>query len=372
MAKYALITVLDSLNYTTMPYNEFILYRNQNYKDEKQIVLLTGSEILIPSNEIPSELEIYKVGKNPFKIRKALKAIVAYCRKNNIGWVLHMHSIRGSFSTALAMAGVMPYKCAVYTIHSTFTGYKFHNKVLSFMDAVFANNVTCVSQTSYRYFPNIIKFFKKERIQPLQNGVNKARIDEYLKSARPVESNDSFKIVYVARMVGLKNHVFLVDVAKRIKEMNVTNIKFIFVGEEEDNGKTRNYVEDCHVNELFEFTGLIPRDEVYGHLINSDLYVSSSTLEGLPISVLEGMYCGLPVVLSDIPQHVEVTAGCCAGFVLPYDVDKWAEKIISLSREATENLQKMGYACKEHVINNFTLEAMHNKYDKIYDKIRTY
>lgn len=372
MAKRALITVLDSLNYTTMPYNEFILYRNQNYKDEKQIVLLTGNEILIPSSEIPSELEIYKVGKNPFKIRKALKSIIAKCRKNNIGWVLHMHSIRGSFSTALAMAGVMSYKCAIYTIHSTFTGYRFHNKVLSFMDAAFANHVTCVSQTSYRFFPSFMKFIKKERIQPLQNGVNKTRIDEYLDRAKHNESDGLFKIVYVARMVGLKNHVFLVDVAKRIKEKNVTNVKFIFVGEEEDNGKTRNYVNDSHVNEMFEFTGLIPRDEVYGYLINSNLYASSSTLEGLPISVLEGMYCGLPVVLSDIPQHKEVTVGCSGAFVLPYDADKWAETIITLSRESTDNLKKMGEACKNHVVNNFTLDAMHKKYDKIYDKIRTY
>ncbi len=156
----ALITVLDSLNQTTMPYNEFILYRSKHYPAEQQIVLLTGNEVTIPTSEIPKDLIIYKAGKNPIKIRRALKKIKNYCAQNNLKWVLHLHSIRGSFSTLLALPGVMGYSSTIYTIHSTFTGYRLHNKILSFIDALFSNYVTCVSNTSYDKFPNIVKRIK--------------------------------------------------------------------------------------------------------------------------------------------------------------------------------------------------------------------
>ena len=45
---------------------------------------------------------------------------------------------------------------------------------------------------------------------------------------------------------------------------------------------------------------------ILDYLQASDIYVSSSLSEGLPNSVLEGIATGLPVLLSDIPQHKEL------------------------------------------------------------------
>ena len=59
MKERAIVTVLVSLNQTTMPYNEFILFRNKNFLSERQMVLLTLNEIAIPQNDIPSELYCY-------------------------------------------------------------------------------------------------------------------------------------------------------------------------------------------------------------------------------------------------------------------------------------------------------------------------
>ena len=82
MGKNVLVTVLDSLNYTTMPYNEFVLFREKKYPNEEQVVLLTGTEILIAEKDIPVSLRIYRVGKNPLKIRNSLKKIIQDCKAN--------------------------------------------------------------------------------------------------------------------------------------------------------------------------------------------------------------------------------------------------------------------------------------------------
>ncbi len=370
--KNALVTVLDSLNQTTMPYNEFILYRSLHYPEEQQIVLLTGNEITIPDREIPQDLILFKVGKNPIKIRKAIKKIEAYCKNNHLGWVIHLHSIRGSFSTLLALNRTIRYNNTIFTIHSTFTGYKLHNKILSFIDAFFSNYVTCVSNTSYNKFPAIIKRIKKERISALQNGVNIDRIQNDINNCYIDKKDSKLSFVYIARMVALKNHTFLVDVLSSLKKRGIDNIKFVFIGEEEDCGKTREYAMQKNVFDMIQFTGLIPRKEVYRTLVSSDVYISSSTLEGLPVSVLEGMFCGLPALLSDIPQHREVSNGCEAISIIPFNVDLWCNEIIKISKLSNGERIYMGSKCKDHVKCNFSLENMHLKYDNIYNNIRRY
>ena len=367
MISRVLISVLDSINYTTMTYNEFVLYRNKHYKDEKQVILLTGADISIPKEDIPKEIEIHKVGKNPLIIRKALQSIIAKREEESLMLAIHFHSIRGAFSTIIAMIGMGLRKHTLYTIHSTFPGFRFHNKVFCFLDSLYSSFTTCVSMASYVRFPSILKSIKNNHIMPLQNGVNCERIDDFLnqKKEEIIEDTRTVKFIYVARLIPLKNHRFLIDVLDRLP--NDLDIKFIFVGLEDDNKAIRNYAIEKGIVEKIEFTGLIPREKVYDRLRQSDVYISSSTLEGLPISVLEGMYCGLPSIISDIPQHREVAEGCNTVTVLPFDEELWSKEIIKYATMSRAQRMQMGESCKRHAYEKFSLKKMHEKYDIIYE-----
>ena len=368
MTKRLMITVLDSINQTTMPYNEFILYRNKHYKEEQQVLILTGNEIAIQQSQIPIELEIHRCGKNPLRIKNVLKRIVNQAKENNQEIVIHLHSIRGSFSTFLAMAGMGLRKCTIYSIHSTFPGFRFHNKVFCIMDVLLANKVTCVSKTSYAKFPKLIKKIKGLQMQALQNGVNEERIDNILEDiSKPKEVNKPLEFIYVARIIPLKFHKFLVDVLAHVSRN--LNIKFVFVGLEDSDKNIRAYSKEKGVDNLIEFTGLISREQVYSRLFLSDVYISSSTLEGLPVSVLEGMYCGLPAILSDIPQHKEVAQNSTFISLLPYSIEEWVKKIEEVTIMSQEQRKIIGNECRDYVAKNFSLKSMHEKYDKLYNEI---
>lgn len=50
-----------------------------------------------------------------------------------------------------------------------------------------------------------------------------------------------------------------------------------------------------------------PRKDISAIENGADLFLSSSTFEGLPIAVLEAYFNGIPCVLSPIPQHIDIS-----------------------------------------------------------------
>lgn len=355
----ALITILDNTTETSMPYNEFVLYRANHYVDEKQILIICGPKGELPKVEIPNNLEIKYAGRKLWKIRQTIKDTINELKQRQITYVIHMHQVQSGFLAEMAMLGTGFRKKALFTVHSTFSGYKFHNKFLSFTNTLLAQRTTCVSNTSYQDYPKLIKRIKGNRIQAVQNGVDTERIDGILSIIQSIY-HDYVNFIYVARLIPLKNHKFLVDVLTKCDD----RVRFTFVGAEDAEKAIRKKAEEFGVLERITFTGLIPRNEVFKELQSADYYISSSTLEGLPVSVLEAMYCGLPCVLSDIPQHREVAGEQAT--ILPYDVEKWVAEINRLATLSSEERTEMSASIRQYVIDNFSLQAMHKKYDAVY------
>lgn len=358
-----LITILDGITQTSMPFNEFVLYRASHMKHEKQVLICLCGRRNLSEFNIPDSLDIRFAGRKISRIRKVIKQAVKEAEDRGDHYAVHLHQVQSGFLAQIAMIGTGMRKKTLFTVHSTFSGYQFHNKFLSFTNALFANRITCVSNTSYNDYPKIIRNIKKDRITALQNGVDTERIDAVLEGVQRENDGDTVDFIYVARLIPLKNHFFLTKVLAKVKG----NVRFIFVGAEDKDYDVRKKAEEEGVRDRILFTGLLPRDEVYRRLYNADVYISSSTLEGLPISVLEAMYCGLPCILSDIPQHRE-TAGEAAA-ILGNDMDAWGSEIDRLASLTAEQRAELGRKAREHVKKNFSLQAMHEKYDSIYEKL---
>lgn len=101
--------------------------------------------------------------------------------------------------------------------------------------------------------------------------------------------------IYVGNLTKLKNLGYLINAFNMLEQ----KFQLLLVGD----GNLKGKLEKKSSSNI-KFLGR--KDNVQEYLWASDVYVSPSLTEGLPTAVLEAMGCGLPLLLSDIPQHREI------------------------------------------------------------------
>lgn len=171
---------------------------------------------------------------------------------------------------------------------------------------------------------------------------------------------NAFIFVYTGQMIERKNVGFLLDVFN--KQFKEDNVLLLMLG----GGALLDHYKGqyCHVSNV-DFRGNI--SNVNHYLKACDAYVSTSKSEGLPNGVLEAMATGLPVVLSDIEQHLEIyDVNHQVGFVYKQgneeELLKRMNKIIPLAKE-------MGNEAYQTAHNCFCAKRMSEKYQEIYKRI---
>lgn len=352
-----IVTITDGISPTSMPYNEFVSYRLKHYSNEKQILIQVFENGVDPTVSIPQNIEFYSVGVNCFKLFKIIRHLE---RKYNIK-AFHIHEGKSVILFSIATLFLFNNK-SVYTIHSTYRNYPFHNKLFCFIASLLAKRVICVSNTSYKYYPAILKRIRKGNVSSIQNGVDVERINEIKEMSYKLYEN--FTITYVARLVPLKRHHLLIDIISHIPDIN---LELIGKGPLEE--ELMQYVEKKRLSDRIHFTGLLPRENVYQRLKSTDIYVSTSSYEGLPIGLLEALACGSVCVVTDIEQHSEIADKCSSLITLPPEIPIWVEEIRKLMSMNKKDFSKIGKSNKLDVIDNFSLRTMHEKYNKIYNSL---
>lgn len=348
-----IVTITDVIAPTSMPLNEFVLYRRGTYPKEKQAIILLFKDEVNPGTQVPEDVKLHIVGKNIERLSAVVTQIEKECNEKGIPLIFHIHEAKSVLLFDLATKGKYR-KQVVYTLHSTYRNYPIRTKVLCCLASARCRTVACVSKTSYKYYPKVLK--KKYNVVEIQNGVDLARIDQAIGSTvRP--EHEKLELVYVARFVALKRHKMLFDIIKQLP-----NVQLILIGQGPLEEELKEYVKENGVAEQVAFLGVMQRDDLYRRVSQADIYVSTSSYEGLPIGVLEAMRCGLPCVLSNIEQHCEIQAAC-PSVILADEMQQWCEQIELLADEGYR--KQLGHRSKAEV-EYFSLERMHQQYDAAY------
>lgn len=172
---------------------------------------------------------------------------------------------------------------------------------------------------------------------------------------------DSFIFAYTGQLIERKNIDFLLrSFVKTFKDKR-TYLLVLGGGVELDELKAKYDKIDN-----IDFRGNVMN--VNHYLKACDAYVSASKSEGLPNGVLEAMATGLPVVLSDIPQHIEIhEVNTDCGFL--FDIKSEDALSECMKKLVLGDFKRMGDAAYNSARENFSATLMGKKYEVIYKQI---
>jgi glycosyltransferase involved in cell wall biosynthesis len=221
--------------------------------------------------------------------------------------VVHTHTSKAGFVGRLAarLAGV---PVIVHTFHGhVFHGYFSWPKTQLFLwlerlTARMSDSIITLTEGLRRELADAYHVTRKSRIMVLPLGLD---LEEFARMSRKTGAfrkdwgvaADAPLIGIVGRLAAVKNHGLFLEAALRVRA-RFPDARFVIVGDGETRPAVEAQVDALGLRDAVIFTGwqrdLVP---TYSDL---DMLVISSTSEGTPVSVIEALAAGCPVVATAI------------------------------------------------------------------------
>lgn len=201
-----------------------------------------------------------------------------------------------------------------------------------------------------------VHHIKREKIPVVYNGVDCKRY------AIPKVTTDTFNFVTVGTIYEVKNFPFLVECFAELHKTN-PNTRLTIVGNGSQRGKLMQRISALGLDEAVTITGTVGNVEDY--LAAADVYVASSLFEGLPLSILEAMAAGLPIISTNVGGVPDVVRDGENGLLIPSgDKDAYVAALTKL----TENGEKRAAfaARSKELSKNYDEELTIHGYESLY------
>jgi len=171
-------------------------------------------------------------------------------------------------------------------------------------------------------------------------------------------------VLAIGNLKPIKGHATLIQACRSLAEQ-FPHVQVAIVGEGESEADLRALISFHGLAKHVHLPGRF--DDVRPWMQAADLFVAPSQSEGMPNAVLEAMAMGLPLVLSEIPGHVETAGRESAWYFEPGDAEdltrNLAEAIASPERRATR-----GRAGQERVQSELSLDTMVSRIESLYQE----
>ena len=136
-------------------------------------------------------------------------------------------------------------------------------------------------------------------------------------------------LLCIGELSARKNQQMLIRAAARLKDRN---IRLLLAGDGDKKTELQSLAATLGCQDKVCFLGY--RTDTPLLYRGSDILLSASTMEGLPFNVLEALYCGLPVCLSDIKGHRDLVKSCGCGELFSLDDDSLVKTLLRFTDDA--------------------------------------
>jgi glycosyltransferase involved in cell wall biosynthesis len=200
----------------------------------------------------------------------------------------------------------------------------------------------------------------KNKLRVVYNGIP---LEPYL-SVPPRAGGGPFVFGAVGRLVPVKDHATLLAAFQQVAHQH-PECRLEFLGD----GVLRQDLEQKAVQlgiaSRVVFHG--ERAETRDFYENIDVFVMSSLSEGLPMTLLEAMAAGRPIVSTNVGGIPEMVEGSQSGWLCPPSQPKMLAQALSASFTAGDRLAR-GARAREYVQKHGSLDAMVRGYEAVFSE----
>lgn len=249
------------------------------------------------------------INRNPVKVTNytAYKEIKQIIDREAYTFI-HCHSPIGGVLSRLAAREARKRKTKiVYTAHGFhfFKGAPKKNWLIYYSVEKWLSRYTdcLITINEEDYHTAQAKHFKAKRIEKINGvGINKNKfkpVDTELKEQRRNSlgyNKEDFLLIYVGELSKRKNQSLAIGMMGKVIQM-IPHAKLLLVGDGELREQYVQQIKDLHLESNVFLLGF--RSDVDQLMSISDIVISTSRQEGLPVNILEAMGTGLPIIATD-------------------------------------------------------------------------
>lgn len=344
------------------------IYRNL----KKEFNLFIASPVEEPyginwSNQLSESNKFLKLPHRKFTIRDFLN-LVSFVKRNNIK-IIHAHG-RGAGIYARLLKPFIPHANILFTWHGfhieSFPPLKkqiaiFIEKILVFFTTLFIN----ISENE-RYACIKHKIYKMDKASVIYNGIPDIMTKEL--NTKSLRNNlglplDKFIIICVTRFDPIKNVLAFIKIAHLLKSDE--DILFILSGDGEEMEKAKSTVNKYNLKNIM-LTGFI--NNPLDYIISTDIYLTTSLVEGLPYSLIESIMCGKPVIASNVRGNNEIVLNEINGLL--FELTDLSDAVTKIKRLKNDKsfYQLLSDNARSRYIKYFTEERMIRQLKSLYER----
>lgn len=280
----------------------------------------------------------------PFRLAKLFRSWQAA--------VVHTHNERPLLYAAPA-ARLMGARC-IHTKHGRGTGISPRQSRLAAFVSGLTDRFVCVSDDCARLA--IEQGVRESRVVTLHNGID---VERFAFSGPCLNG----PAIIVARLCRDKDHATLLH-AVALAAREAPEFHLDIVGDGPCRGDLQELAARLGIASNVRFLGM--SQNIPALLQRARMFVLSSISEGVPLTILEAMACGLPVVATRVGGIPEIVTHGKTGLLVPAsDPMSLAAALLRLYRE-DHATQEMGVAGRNRAESEFEVRRMVARYEQLY------
>jgi glycosyltransferase involved in cell wall biosynthesis len=329
-----------------------------------EIVCIFGEKGFVQQELQSAGIKTYVVGSirssiNPLEDLKSvesLKLIISFFRPH----LIHCHSSKAALVGRIAAARFnIP---VIYTVHGWGFGPGRKPHVSLFVRSaellLKAKTKKYITVSEYDRQLGISRLgIPKHHIETIHNGINFEASDPQRRPFAP-------KVIMVAR------HSYPKDYASLARALALTDFsEAFFVGlgtDQPDFVASMRELSGKSAHKI-RFMGL--REDVSSLLEHASIFVLSSRFEGLPLSIIEAMSKGLPIVASEVGGIPELVLDGQNGFLFPVGDSLAMSRCISKLTANPDLTLRLGSISLKLYLSQFTVDRMVSQTMMVYEKV---